>query len=382
MISVNSINKTNYMSFKHSSIAQNDSSDKKQMVPEYEQIRIQNDINTVDALKTGFGITSMFLASIAVVLAFKNNVSKSNNIHHDLSKVIANFKSLKDVDEIPILNDCKSLDKKLKSFLEKQLELNNNINQKESNTKQANRMILYGPPGVGKSYFAKIFAKTIGADYAEVTFSDINSVWSGENVAKMQSIFESIIKEAGSNKDKKFVIVFNEMEAFISSIEKLHNNAGYTNHVLEKIEERNTFINYIDKLSKECPNVIVIGTTNVGPKEGIDGAVISRFKQNLVRLDFPSEDCLKEAFLTKAAKINLQDAITKIENENLILFINRVHERHCSFRDLEVVIEKAHEDYIIDNKNLKNTKTFIQYLNESLDSIDSTDGEIHRRKGV
>lgn len=93
-------------------------------------------------------------------------------------KIKTQFKSLENNDKVPKLNDCKSINKDLKDLLQRQADLINagsSIREETDNPQVANRLLLSGSPGVGKSFFAKVFAKTIDAQYMEVLFSDLDS---------------------------------------------------------------------------------------------------------------------------------------------------------------------------------------------------------------
>ena len=59
----------------------------------------------------------------------------------------------------------------------------------------------------------------------------------------------------------------------------------------------------MELLKEKAPNVTIIGTTNISPKNnGLDGAAMSRF-QNLIEVPFPDKDCLYEALKMNLDKI-------------------------------------------------------------------------------
>ena len=67
---------------------------------------------------------------------------------------------------------------------------------------------MYGSVGVGKSYFAKIFAKSLDAEYMEVMYSDYNSMWAGEGVENLKKVFEKILKTGYNYNRLKFWLYF------------------------------------------------------------------------------------------------------------------------------------------------------------------------------
>ena len=108
------------------------------------------------------------LAGLLLVpkIATKGTSTVSNNA----IELSYTFKSLKNNNEIPTLETCKSINKKLKDFLQNQVDYFNaspEILKKTGMPTAANRLLMHGEPGTGKSYFAKILAKTLDADYME-----------------------------------------------------------------------------------------------------------------------------------------------------------------------------------------------------------------------
>jgi len=284
------------------------------------------------------------------------------------------FVSLKDDLSIPTLETCKSLDKNLKNLLEKQLKILKLQDSDEINL--TNRILLYGPPGVGKSFYAKVFAKSIDAKYMEIKFSDYNSRWAGEDIENLTSIWEKIIAESSNNPKEKYVVTLNEIEASIQPIEELTGSGRISGHIMSKIEERDTVLNYLDILKEKCPNVIIFGTTNLSTKDSLDKAIISRFKQKISEVSFPEQDCLYEALVSKIKKLKNGNLFIEENKDELMKFSQNMHERTCSYRDLDVIFENAKEDCILNKEKEFN----IKYLDKALKDIELTDGEIYKNK--
>lgn len=190
------------------------------------------------------------------------------------------FASLKENKEIPILDNCKSINKKLRNFLQTQIDyakVKPDDIKKLGTPEPAKKLLLYGPPGTGKSYFAKIYAKSLDAKYTEVKFSDFNSTWCGQHIEQFSSVFEDILANAKAEPTKKFVVVFNEIDSIVMPADTLRQSGS--GHSMFKLEERSVFLNYIDEIAENAPNVTIIGTTNIVPRNNnLDGAAMSRFK--------------------------------------------------------------------------------------------------------
>lgn len=292
------------------------------------------------------------------------------------SKIKTNFKSLKDNDNIPKLNDCKSINKDLKDLLQRQVNLvnaNKTILDETDNPQVVNRLLLSGPPGVGKSFFAKIFAKTLDAKYMEVLFSDLDSRWVGVTDEKMKKLFKSILKEAKKNPECKYVVTFNEADAFLVPIEKLSGSSEGGTHWISKREERSTFLNYLETLQEEAQNVIVIATTNMSPqKNNLDGAAMSRF-QRIIEVPYPDKDCLFEAL-----KMNIKNNDKFIaENETILRkMAKKMEDRGFSFRNLEFVINEAKSQHLQDKLKDNNAKFKVDYLKKAEESLKKSDAEL------
>lgn len=288
------------------------------------------------------------------------------------------FVSLKNNPKVLALDDCKSLNKDLKKMLEHQIKLANadkNILEEVGKPDAANRFLLSGPPGVGKTYFSKIYAKTLDAEYAEVLFSDLNSKWVGEVEEKMAAAFNAIISKARQNPKKKYVVTFNEIDSMLLPVEYLNGRSGGSTFFANLRRERSTFLTYIDKLLDEASNVTVIGTTNLSPKsKNLDGATMSRF-QNTIEIPYPDKDCLFEAIKINLEKIKGSNDFILNNEDKLKSLAGNMAERKYSFRNLEYVINEAKSGYLEAKLDNKNAKFKFEYLENAHKSLKKTDGE-------
>lgn len=70
-------------------------------------------------------------------------------------------------------------------------------------------VLLFGPPGTGKTKLARIIANQAGAAFYAVSGSDFASKWFGESEANLRDIFEE------ARKHRPSVLFFDELEAFL-----------------------------------------------------------------------------------------------------------------------------------------------------------------------
>ncbi len=339
-------------------------------------IETTNKTQKQNQLLTLISLGLLPLCFIPLFMLQKKGAKNKNKV--DISKT---FQSLKDDKTIPTLDSCKSINDKLRNFLQTQIDFANATPADISATgakDPANRLILYGAPGSGKTFFAKIYAKTLDADYKEVLYSDFNSQWVGEGINNLKEIFENAIKDAKKEPNKKFVLAFNEIDTMIQPAEIMQRNyaAGGGGHNLSKLEERSTFLNYIDRISDETPNITIIGTTNISPKnKGLDGAALSRFK-NVMEVPYPDKKCLLEALKSQILEFKDGQQFIDANNDKLEKLAKSMADKKSSFRDLNNIFDTSKNFYLNDYVKNKNAKYKFEYLEKAQKSINLTDGEI------
>ena len=292
------------------------------------------------------------------------------------------FESLKNNSKIPNLENCKSVNKDLKTILQRQvnqLKAGTDVLIETGEPQASNRLLLYGTPGTGKSFFSKIFAKSIDAEYMEVMYSDFNSMWAGEGVDNLKKVFEGILKTAKKNPNQKYVVTFNEIDSVVQPVEKYTASTKGT-YFITKLEERSVFLNYLELLKEKTPNVTVIGTTNISPKNnGLDGAAMSRF-QNLIEVPFPDKDCLYEALKMNLDKIKNKDKFITDNDDKLKDLAQKMADRKFSFRNLEYIINDAKGYHLDDKMNGKNGDFKFEYLKQAEEKLKVSDGELNPEK--
>lgn len=338
-----------------------------------EDVTGSNDLKTI---KRRYN-TLLLITSVSSIACFLYALSKNPGKGKNLFTKQQAFESLKDNPNIPTLDTCKSINKNLKTLLENQvnhIRANSELIQNAGSPEFSNRLLLSGAPGNGKSYFAKIFAKTIDADYKEVKQSDFNSKWAGEGTANFKNIFEGILKTAVKNKDKKYVVCFNEIDTIVQPIEILSNSHG--THGTTLLQHRAVFLNYLDELAEKASNIIVIGTTNISPKNSrLDGASLSRFKK-IIEVPFPDKECLYEALKEKLKNIKNSENFLKTNDVNMLKLSEEMEKRKFSFRNLDTVIDEAKNLYLSDAIKDKNQEFKFDYLKRAKENFFATDGEL------
>lgn len=321
----------------------------------------------------GGGFAAACLAAFLVVPKLRGRATNAK-----INEFLEGFKNLKNDSSIPTLETCKSINPKLKSFLENQLTLIKATEDdliKTGSPKVANRLLMFGEPGSGKSFFAKIFAKSLDAEYLEIKYSDLNRQYCGEHLENMKHIFDRIIAIAKKKPEQRFVVTFNEIDSLAVPIESLQ---GASSHSSFKREERSTFLTYIDELAEKVSNVTLIGTTNVSPKNGgFDGAISSRFK-NLIEVSNPDIECMNEALKELIMTLPEGKGFIERNSDRLEDFAQNLTSRKASYRNLNQIVESSKNFYLKDVLKDKNSSFKIEYLERARDMMGATDGEIAR----
>jgi cell division protease FtsH len=135
-------------------------------------------------------------------------------------------------------------------------------------------MIFWGPPGTGKTYFAKAVAASIGAAITIVSGPELKSKWVGESEENLRQIFHKARQSAPS------IIVFDELDSFATA------RGTYTGSGVEH-SMVNQLLTEMDGFHKD-ELVFVVGTTNF--VESLDPALLrpGRFEFHL-HIPYPDD---------------------------------------------------------------------------------------------
>lgn len=95
-----------------------------------------------------------------------------------------------------------------------------------------NGLLLYGPPGCGKTFLAERFGEELGYAFRRVTRSDVASTYKDGTVERIRQLFDRIRKEAPC------VLFLDEVDAMMPSRENsIHH--GYSSEVAEWLTQMN-----------------------------------------------------------------------------------------------------------------------------------------------
>lgn len=169
-----------------------------------------------------------------------------------------------------------------------------------------NGMLLYGPPGCGKTFFAEKMAEEIGFNFYQIKPSDIQSKWVNASQENIKKLFDEARENAPS------IIFVDELDALVPN----RNDSG-VNHM--NTSAVNEFLSQMNNCGDE--GVFIIGATN--RPNSIDPAILRAGRLDktiyLPPPDFEARKLMFELYLKKRpTDLGLDYKILAKETENFV----------------------------------------------------------------
>jgi SpoVK/Ycf46/Vps4 family AAA+-type ATPase len=109
-------------------------------------------------------------------------------------------------------------------------------------------ILMYGPPGCGKTYLARATAGEVKAGFLAVGINDILEMWIGQSEKNLHELFER------ARDNRPCVLFFDEVDALAASRTDLRHSAG--RNVV------NQFLSELDGIDASNEGVLVLAATN------------------------------------------------------------------------------------------------------------------------
>lgn len=161
-------------------------------------------------------------------------------------------------------------------------------------------MIFWGPPGTGKTFFAKAMATALNATIFIVNGPELKSMWVGKSEENIREVFRKARQSAPS------IIVFDELDSFAGRRDRITGNSVQHSMVNQLLTE-------MDGFRKE-ELVFVVGTTNF--VESLDSALLrpGRFE---MKIEIPCPDKDDRLKIMEIYNKKMKLGLTEEEVENI-----------------------------------------------------------------
>ncbi|GKV04899.1 hypothetical protein SLEP1_g16992 [Rubroshorea leprosula] len=211
-------------------------------------------------------------------------------------------------------------------------------------TKPCKGILLFGPPGTGKTMLAKAVATEAGANFINISMSSITSKWFGEGEKYVKAVFSLASKIAPS------VVFVDEVDSMLGRRE----NPG--EHEAMRKMKNEFMVNWDGLRTKDKERVLVLAATN-RPFD-LDEAVIRRLPRRLmVNLpDAPNREKILRVILSKEelspdadleAVANMTDGYSGSDLKNLC-----VTAAYCPIREILEKEKKEKASALAENRSL------------------------------
>ena len=183
-------------------------------------------------------------------------------------------------------------------------------------------ILLYGPPGCGKTYIAKATAGQVNARFINVGLSDILDMWIGSSEKNLHDIFEF------ARENTPCVLFFDEIDALGASRSDMKQSSG--RHLI------NQFLQELDGIDNNNEGILILGATNT--PWHLDPAFRRPGRFDRIIFVPPPDEAARESILQLKLK---NKPVEVIDYKSLAKKLD-----HYSGADIEALIDIAIEEKI------------------------------------
>ena len=208
-----------------------------------------------------------------------------------------------------------------------------------------NGILLYGPPGCGKTFIVRKLAEELNFTYYEVKHSDVTTPYIHGGVGKIANVFNEAKLKAPA------IIFIDELEGMVPERSNLDGTQSY------KLEEVNEFLTHLNDAGKN--NILVIGATN--QPELIDKAILrsGRFDKKIYVMP-PDFDARKHLF-----KMYLEER--PLNNIDYDTLAGQTINYSCS--DIEFICNEAARQTVAQDLNHIEQELLLEIIENTVSSI-------------
>ena len=209
--------------------------------------------------------------------------------------------------------------------------------------------LFHGPPGTGKTYFAKSLAGEYNLSYMEIDAADLVTKWIGEGAKNVAEMFD--------------VAVENEpCLIFIDEIDAIASDRSDVQQVKSERQMVNQLLQSVSRMNDEEHEVVVIGATN--RIDDVDSAVLRSGRLG-TKIEFTEPDAqtrigvfrhhckpdtsdVSDEWLSKETEGMVQSDLTELASQSSYNALERYKEESSEKKiieaDVEAALEKIHKE--------------------------------------
>jgi transitional endoplasmic reticulum ATPase len=266
----------------------------------------------------------------------------------------------KTLDELTVLRgfDCVAGMKTLKSLLLNEViqPLLNPEKYKKFKLSIPNGILLFGPPGCGKTFIVRKMAEEINYNFYEVKHSDVASPYIHGSVEKIAKVFEI------AKLHKPSIIFIDELDGLLPKREDL---VSSTQH---KQEEINEFLMQFNNAGDN--GLLIVGATN--RPHLIDSAILRSGRMDKrIYVPPPDFDARVEIFKLCLAGRPYEDSINFLKLSDLT-------ENYVS-SDIELILDDAARLAIFENKDYITEEMLVSIIRRRSSSLSAEELEYYNQ---